>query len=136
MEGALTYVEDQLSALRSYTAPAPPPMPSPAPPQQQPEAVTPTSSNSPDDTATEPGRVKVVKIPDPSVFDRSEKDQILYDDWHLQMLNKMSANEELISTHYAGIEKIVCAEPHERQCLCTDQVEAPSQCHEAIRHSE
>ena len=40
----------------------------------------------------------MVKIPDPPKFYASALDTISYEDWHLQMLSKISINEESIPT--------------------------------------
>ena len=43
--------------------------------------------------------MKIIWILDPPIFyAEPHKDQILYKDWHLQMLNKMSANKLSIPT--------------------------------------
>ena len=43
-------------------------------------------------------KVKMVKIPDPPVFHASTEDKVSYEDWHLQMLTKMSINESTMPT--------------------------------------
>lgn len=63
MEGALTYVEEQLATLRAFPA---------APPAAPPSSPTPSGS---DDTPTDSqsNMVKVVKIPDPAKFSESAR---------------------------------------------------------------
>ena len=122
VEGALTYVEDQLNTLRAAQpalapalAPAPAlvapmathpiryptlPMQSPVAPVASTHVATPAPAspsmpleyNIP--SASDRSHVaRVIKIPDPDRFYADKvKDEITYKDWHLQMLSKMSIN--------------------------------------------
>ena len=125
MEGALTYVEDQLATLRA--APIAPAAPAPAPVAPTPPivatppivyptlpintpvpATAPTSMapGSPTPSETEPSNrshvARVIKIPDPDRFYADKaKDEITYEDWHLQMLSKMSINASTMPSEKA-----------------------------------
>lgn len=88
-------METQLAALQS-AAPAQqqvPMRPTGFPASNPPPPSIPASTN-----ADAGDRVRMIKLPDPPVFDGSEKDQISYDDWYLQMQNTMQANEALMPT--------------------------------------
>ena len=128
MEGALTYVEDQLATLQAApiapAAPAPAPMaPTPlivaTPPivyptlpinTQAPASVGPAPSTNPTPAPvatlsktlsgfSHVATSKVVRIPDPPIFHtESTKDTISYRDWHLRMRNKLQANEAHMPT--------------------------------------
>ena len=87
MEGILTYVEDQNATLHATPRVAMPPDVAPA--------VIPTQ---PPPTQHCQCTRKIIRIPDPPTFHASEKDRISYEDWHLQMINKMSANESTMPT--------------------------------------
>ena len=82
MEGMLTYVEDQLATCQA------------AAPIAMPTAPTPFDLEKSPTQHCQCNVVKIIKILDPSTFyAEPQKDKILYKDWHLQMLNKMSANK-------------------------------------------
>ena len=118
MEGALTYVEDQLNTLQAaQTAPAPtaptPPIVYPTLPATAPASMALGSAPAPAspmpseyDAPSEPSKqshvARVIKILDPNQFYADKvKDEITYKDWHLQMLSKMSINASTMPTKAA-----------------------------------
>ena len=126
MEGALTYVEDQLATLQAaltLIAPTPPivyltllintPVPANAPtfvaPASTHIATVPSSvvldSSTPLETKPTSERshvARIIKILDPNQFYADKaKDDISYEDWHLQMLGKMTINALTMPTKAA-----------------------------------
>ena len=88
MENMLTYVKDQLATCQA------------APPAATPTAPLPLTKYC------QNNEMKIIQIPDPSTFHASKKDEILYKNWHLQMLNKMSANESTMLTETLNLAYI------------------------------
>ena len=93
MEGALTYVKEQVADLRANRNAQPPPPPPPGDQATPPPATPPPAT--PSETTSTGENKKIVVFPDPPVFDGKEK-EILYDHWLLRMRNKMTANKKMM----------------------------------------
>ena len=91
MEEILTYVENQNATLHA----ALPATPRAAmPPTAASATVSTLFGSEPPTQHCQCNKVKIIWIPDPPTFyAEPQKNQILYEDWHFQMLNKMAANK-------------------------------------------
>lgn len=100
MEGALTYVEDQLTELQTNQNTCPLLLthnPPPPPNSSQQSILLPL--DTPSDATTAGKSKKIVIVLDPLIFkEKIDEKDILYNHWLLQIRNNMIANKKMIST--------------------------------------